>query len=151
MAADDYRKALDAAVREYEALGAQRRAIDDRLAQLAQTIGTLNRLCGHTPTVPWGLTDACRLALRNAGRPMTPIEVRDRLSSIGFDLSRYANGLAAIHTVLKRLADAGEAHAVVESGRAAYRSGTQPAWKPVPTIELAPPGRRPTPRARRRP
>jgi hypothetical protein len=34
--------------------------------------------------------------------------VRDRLSAIGFDLDRYANPLASIHVVLKRLADSGE-------------------------------------------
>ena len=103
MAPGDYRQALDAAIREYEALGAQRREIDERLEQLAQTIGTLNRLCGFVCTVQWGLTDACRVVLKNAGRAMTPIEVRDRLEAIGFDLGRYTNSLAAVHTVLKRL------------------------------------------------
>jgi len=124
---DDYRRALDAAIAEYEALGARRREIDARLAQLAQTIGTLNRLCGFVPSVPWGLTDACRLVLRNAGVPLTPTDVRDRLASIGFDLSRYVNELASIHTVLKRLHDAGElrlvprtagSHAYIATGAA---------------------------------
>jgi hypothetical protein len=108
MAPEDYRQALNAAIREYEALGAQRREIDDRLAQLAQTIGTLNRLCGFVSNVPWGLTDACRVILKNAGKPMTPTEVRDRLESIGFDLTKYTNSLAAVHTVLKRLHQAQE-------------------------------------------
>ncbi|HET9386061.1 MAG TPA: hypothetical protein VFO67_13000, partial [Gemmatimonadales bacterium] len=79
MPSDDYRRALEAAVKEYEALGAERHRIDTRLSELAQTIGTLTRLCGLTPTVPWGLTDACRTVLRNAGAPMSPSEVRDRL------------------------------------------------------------------------
>jgi hypothetical protein len=39
---------------------------------------TLTRLLGLTPTVPLGLTDACRMVLRG-GQPMTPVEVRDRL------------------------------------------------------------------------
>ncbi len=121
MTTDDYRRALDAAIAEYEALGAKRRDIDERLAQLAQTIGTLNRLCGLVPTVPWGLTDACRLVLRNAAVPLTPPEVRDRLASIGFDLSRYSSQLAAIHTVLKRLNKAGELRLIPRSsGRHAY-------------------------------
>ena len=108
MTTDEYRRALDAAVREYEGLGKQRKEIDERLAQLEQTIGTLNRLCGFVPTVFWGLTDACRVVLKGAARPMTPLEVRDRLEAIGFDLSKYSNSLAAIHTVLKRLHEAGE-------------------------------------------
>jgi hypothetical protein len=118
---DEYRQALEAAVREYEELGRKRREIDDRLAQLSQTIGTLNRLCGVAPTVFWGLTDACRLVLKNAGHPMTPTEIRDRLQGIGLDLSKYSSSLAAIHTVLKRLREAEELRFVqLESGRFAY-------------------------------
>jgi hypothetical protein len=107
MTKEDYRAALDAAIREYEALGREKGAIDDRLAQLGQTIGTLTRLLGLTPTVPLGLTDACRMILRH-GEPMTPVDVRDRLTSIGIDMSKYANDLAAVHTILKRLNSSGE-------------------------------------------
>jgi hypothetical protein len=105
---NDYRRALEAAAKEYEALGEERRRIDHRLGELAQTIATLSRLCGFAATVQWGLTDACRTVLRYGGHAMTPIEVRDRLKSIGFDLSRYSNDLAAVHTILKRLNEAGE-------------------------------------------
>ena len=108
MTEPDYQTALEAAIHEYESLGEQRRAIDQRLDQLAQTIGTLSRLLGFTPTQPLGLTDACRLIYRNAGLPLSPTEVRDRLRSIGVDLSIYSNEMAAIHTVIKRLNEAGE-------------------------------------------
>jgi hypothetical protein len=119
--ASDYRHALEAAVREYEELGRQRQEIDQRLTQLAQTIASLNRLCGFTANVFWGMTDACRVVLRNAGHPMTPTEVRDRLEAIGLDLSKYTNSLSAIHTVIKRLAEAQEVRLVeLDSGRFAY-------------------------------
>lgn len=108
MTTDDYRRALETAIREYEALGQQRQDIDKRLAEVAQTIGTLSRLCGLVSTVPLGLTDACRLVVRGAGVPVTPTDVRQRLQTIGFDLSKYANDLAAIHTILKRLNESGE-------------------------------------------
>jgi hypothetical protein len=108
MTQGDYRRALDTAAREYEALGAKRREIDQRLAELAQTIGTLSKLLGLTPTVPMGLTDAIRLVVRGAGVPMTPVDVRDRLAGLGFDTSKYVNDLAAVHTILKRLNEAGE-------------------------------------------
>src|SRR5256885_17044706 len=108
MTHEDYRRALDAATREYEDLGARRREIDQRLAELAQAIGTLSKLLGLTPTVPMGLTDAIRLVVRGAGVPMTPVDVRDRLQAIGFDVSKYANDLAAVHTILKRLNESGE-------------------------------------------
>jgi hypothetical protein len=107
MTQDDYRRALDAATREYEELGAKRQAIDKRLAELAQTIGTLSKLIGLTPSVPLGLTDAVRMIMRG-GVPMTPVEVRDRLHAIGFDMDKYANDLAAVHTILKRLNESGE-------------------------------------------
>ena len=116
MSHEDYRRALETAVREYEALGEQRQQIDRRLAELAQTLSTLSRLCGIVPTVSVGLTDACRLVLRGAGLPMTPTEVRERLKSFGFDLARYTNDLAAVHTTLKRLNDAGELRFIARPG-----------------------------------
>jgi len=123
MTTDDYRRALATAIREYEALGQQRQDVDRRLAEVAQTIGTLSRLCGLIPTVPLGLTDACRLVVRGAGVPVTPADVRQRLQSIGFDLTRYVNDLAAIHTILKRLNESGEMRLVprgTEPGKHAY-------------------------------
>ena len=133
MTKSDYRAALEAAAKEYEALGEQRRAIDERLTQLAQTIGTLSRLMGLTPTVPLSITDAVRLAMR-AGVPMTPPEVRDRLLSIGVDLSSYSNELAVIHTVLKRLNEAGEIRIIPRPhGKNAYL------WaKPAKVIAIGP-------------
>ena len=116
MSSEDYRRALEAAVREYEALGEQRQQIDRRLAELAQTMSTLSRLCGIVPTVSVGLTDACRLVLHGAGLAMSPTEVRERLKSFGFDLTRYTNDLAAVHTTLKRLNDAGELRFVARPG-----------------------------------
>ena len=70
MAETESRRALDAALREYESLTRQRADLDARIARLAQTVGSLTRLCGLVPTVPWGLTDACRLVLRGAGQPL---------------------------------------------------------------------------------
>lgn len=107
MTQENYRRALEAAAREYEELGEQRRALDKRLAELGQSIGTLSKLLGLTPTVPFGLTDAIRLIMRG-GVPMTPIEVRDRLRGIGVDMEKYTNELAAVHTILKRLNESGE-------------------------------------------
>jgi hypothetical protein len=114
MPQDEYRRALDVAVREYETLTAERAALDTRLSQLQHSIAALTKLCGFEPTVPLGLTDGCRLVLRNSSVGLTVLEVRDRLTSIGVDLSRYSNPLASIHTVLRRMHENGE---VVERDR----------------------------------
>ncbi len=108
MSKDDYRRALEAAVREYEKLSAEHAALESRLSQLKHSIAALTKLCGYESTVPLGLTDACRLVLRNATQSLTALEVRDRLASIGVDLEKHSNPLASIHTVLKRLHEAGE-------------------------------------------
>ena len=141
----DYRQALDAAVREFEELGQKRRAIDDRLVQLSHTIGALNRLCGITANVYWGLTDSCRFVLRGAGHALTPTEVRDKLQAIGVDLSKYSSSLAAIHTVLKRLRDAGEVRFIqLDSGRFAYEWDRPPKTQVLNEARLARLESRPT-------
>ena len=129
MSSDDYQRALESALREYETLAAERVALDDRLARLSQTIASLMRLCKLTPSIPLGLTDACRLVLKAAGHPLSAVEVRDQLATMGFDGSRYANELAAIHTVLKRLNAAGETQFVPRShDRPAYQ------WRRSPHV-----------------
>jgi hypothetical protein len=133
MTTEDYRRALEAATAEYESLGQQRQQIDKRLSELAQTISTLSRLCGFTPTVPWGITDACRVILRS-GLPMTPMDVRERLVAIGFDLTKYSSELAAIHTVLKRLNESGELRLLV----AGPKRGAYLWHKPVTAAALGP-------------
>ncbi|HET9830575.1 MAG TPA: hypothetical protein VFP91_02645, partial [Vicinamibacterales bacterium] len=77
MSKDEYRRALDAAVREYERLTAEHAALESRIAQLKHSIAALTKLCGYEPTVPLGLTDACRLVMRNAAAPLTALDVRD--------------------------------------------------------------------------
>lgn len=68
--------------------------------------------------------------LKGAGRAMTPMEVRDRLNAIGFDLARYTNSLAAIHTVLKRLHEAGEV-LFVERQKGEFACEWRPSFRPV--------------------
>ncbi len=151
MTTGDYRLALEAAVKEYEALGRQRQDIDQRLAQLAQTISSLNRLCGFTTNVFWGMTDACRVVLRNAGHPMVPTELRDRLEAIGLDLSKYSSSLSAVHTVVKRLVGAKEVRQVeLDSGRFAYEWQRPPKNLAINEESLARLERKPASSAERR-
>jgi hypothetical protein len=110
MADLEYRKALDAACREWEQLAGQRADIDKRLADLQGTIATLTRLCGLTPTVPFGLADGCRVVLlRHRDQALTARRVHDELTMMGLDLSKHSSPLASIHVTLKRLVSAGQA------------------------------------------
>lgn len=145
MAETEYRRALDAALREYESLTRQRADLDARIARLAQTVGSLSRLCGLVPTVPWGLTDACRMALRAAGQPLTALEVRAQLQALGIDLSRYTNDLAAIHTILRRLQARGEATFVARAwDKPAYAWNATSGIAPGSSTGGSSPGRGPT-------
>ena len=56
-----------------------------------------------------GLTDAIRWVFKQPILlPLTPTDVRDRLSELGFDLSKYAHMMPPIHNTLKRLKENGE-------------------------------------------
>ncbi len=121
MSKDEYVKAFEAATREMETLMQQRADLDQRILHLRQTLVSLSHLCGFTPTVSWGMTDGIRFILRRTQRAMSAIDVRDELANWGFDMSRYANDLSAIHTVLKRLNKSGEIRLVARAaGSHAY-------------------------------
>jgi hypothetical protein len=64
--------------------------------------------------VPLGLTDAIRPS-PVAPAPMTPTDVLIGCA-IGFDVSKTANDLAAVHTILKRLNESGELRFVARVG-----------------------------------
>ena len=51
------------------------------------------------------LADACRTVLKSTTKSMTPVETRDAIAALGYDLSQHPNPMAAIHAVLKRLAE----------------------------------------------
>jgi hypothetical protein len=91
-----------------------------RMVQLDETIRSLTVLVGETesPTnflkgisaelTGKKLADACRLTLSYLDEYMTPLQMRDWLESAKYDLSGYANALAGIHGVLKRMVESGE-------------------------------------------
>ena len=134
MSNDEYLRAFEAATREMESLTQQRADLDQRILHLRQTLVSLSHLCGLTPTVSWGMTDGVRFILRRSQRPLTAIDVREELANWGFDMSKYANDLSAIHTVLKRLNKAGEIRFVERApGSHAYE------WhRPVTPVNIMP-------------
>lgn len=56
-----------------------------------------------------GLTNVCRTAFRAAGnRGLMPTEVRTALEQLRFPTRTHKNILASVHTVIRRLEQAGE-------------------------------------------
>ena len=114
MVKQKYREALNSVTEEYERLSEQRAALDVRLAQLMQAIGSLSQLCNVKPTVELGLglTDACRIVLKAVDHPLTAAEIRLKLETMGYDTSHFSNPLGSIYVVLRRLCRSGEATVV---------------------------------------
>jgi hypothetical protein len=84
--------------------------LETRIAHLQEVAAAVARLIGevYIPEDVKGLTDAIRQAFKTAPHlEMNAIVVRARLHQMGFDLAKYGNVLAAIHTVLKRLHERG--------------------------------------------
>ena len=62
-----------------------------------------------------GLTNACRMALLQAGTPLRPHQVRDRLRFQGLSLENHRDPVATVTTVLRRLGQYGEARPVIQA------------------------------------
>jgi hypothetical protein len=59
-----------------------------------------------------GLTNSCRMALLQAGVPLRPSQVRDRLRFQGLALENHRDPVASVTTILRRLEQYGEAKTV---------------------------------------
>jgi hypothetical protein len=85
---------------------AKQEHLETRLAHLQEVAASLARMVGqeYVAEDAMGLTDAIRQAFKTSPTvQMNAIGVRARLQQMGFDLTKYGNVLASIHTVLGRL------------------------------------------------
>jgi hypothetical protein len=82
-----------------------------------------------------GITEGVRTVLRAAAACRTPIEIREGLLRLGYNLSGQNSAMASIHTILLRLIDKGE----VEKVKRARTKEVAYMWKAEPqeTSELA--------------
>ena len=64
-----------------------------------------------------GITQSVRVILQEAFFPMTPSDLLKSIEARKYNLARYANPLAVIHTLLKRLVRSGEVRMVPFGGR----------------------------------
>jgi hypothetical protein len=125
-----YSADLKQALRELLLMSTERAQLETKIAKQKKRVAALYELVQTDEDgtgiggLVEGITDACRVVLRAAEKPLTPAEVRDGVQSLG--LPPQANLLASVHTTLKRMKDAGEVKEVthsLESGGvgAAYR------------------------------
>jgi hypothetical protein len=107
----------------------ERANLDMKIESVAMIVKGLEEIYGAEEDLKSlsdsGLANACREVLKSYFTFMQPLEVRDRLIQRGFDLSRYSNPVAAIHTVLKRFVEKGEAEPQSKGAKTLYR------FKPV--------------------
>ncbi len=137
----DSRTALAAVERELAGLERRRDEMDRAVARLRRIALWLRqrrpsirstRRAASAPAgaeAPPSLTDGCRAVLRISDKEgVTPRDVKRLLAMSGVEWNRYSNAMSAVHTVLKRLVQQGEARAILgRDGRrrfAAVRRGS---------------------------
>src|SRR5579872_1127975 len=111
-----YRIELERERRALADLLRQREGLATKIAKQQTRVAALATLCEASEEVDkmtemdlGGLTNACRTAFRAAGnRGLMPTEVRGALERLGFPIHTHKNILASIHTVTRRLEQAGE-------------------------------------------
>jgi len=116
-----YQAAIFKAWTELAQLREEEKALVVKKARLKQTIDALWPLAFPDQELPdinsMTLADAIRLMVQSCNeRPITVKEVRGKLQDIGFDLSKYKNPLASIHTAATRMVDSGELNWVDDDG-----------------------------------
>ncbi|HEY5839103.1 MAG TPA: hypothetical protein VIT19_08710 [Pyrinomonadaceae bacterium] len=122
---------------EREELDAKRDDIDKRIIRLRDAITGLGGLCNMnaesiakehpelfpdrvTPDV--GFTDAIRMVFKkNPDYFHSPVWIRDALEEDGFDVDKYKNVLASIHSIVKRLKIKGDVMEANREGKAVYK------------------------------
>ena len=99
----------------------KRDQIDQQIHKLRQTVKALGELCGAAPEEldkllliegfaigsTMGFTAAIRRLFRIHQKALSPVEIRDDLLKIGIGKDQV-NLLSSIHTVLRRMVEAGE-------------------------------------------
>lgn len=138
MFSEPYQRALvgllDAAKSERNRLLGERAALDNAMAENTAFLREIEQQIKHfedsiliaieakttTDARPLAgeksFTEAITFVLKGASRPLSPVEIRDKLGELGFDSSEWKTDVvSSVHTVLKRLL-ATEPPKIVESG-----------------------------------
>ena len=110
-----YQNALFQTWQELAGLVEEEKRLIIRKAQLKQSSDALWPLAfpdqagAHPDIISMTLADVIRLLVKACnGRSTNIKEIRNRLQDIGYDLSKYKNPLASIHTAANRMVESGE-------------------------------------------
>lgn len=119
-----YKTSYLAAQQELQQRKAELQFVTQRIAQLEETIRTLEPLANEEGVTPTGsLPELCRqILMANNGEKLTAGQVLQQLTAMGVDISGYSQPLAVLHTTLSRICKPGSAFVKAEtfSGQATY-------------------------------
>jgi len=132
----NYHRMLHDAKQNLAQLLTQRQALDQEIAHAHTVVTELQNLCADQDQREFwggaerlvkahlkvGITEAVRVILQENFFPMTAVDLKKQIEARKLDINRYANPLAVIHTVLKRLVQAGDVKVVAPmNGLKAYQ------------------------------
>ena len=140
-----YQSAFRQALLELERLLTQKDGLARRISDLKTVLPTLAKLAkpskqeqatmaeliGAAETGSISLTRAVRLALAMAHKPLTTVEIRDRLVERGFEFSSYSNPMAAIHSAVNRMMAVAEITAAAGEGERPAYSAVKGVVRPI--------------------
>jgi hypothetical protein len=136
MATRNYRKALYQAKQELARELVERQKSDQKVARLQSLITQLQDACAEQDQkrfwngiervikadLKGGITETIRVLLKEMSLPMTATDLKAGIEARKYDLSRFQNPLAVIHTVLNRLVKRGEVKVIPQKyGKKAYQ------------------------------
>jgi hypothetical protein len=114
----------------------KRQKLDQKIARLHAVVTNLQNLCADMNKQNFekridrvikkdlrvGITQSARVILQETFFPMTPSDLLKSVEARKYNLAKYANPLAVIHTLLKRLVQSGEVRMVpLTGGKKAYQ------------------------------
>jgi hypothetical protein len=132
----NYHRMLYDAKQNMAQLLVKRQELDKEIARVHAVITELQNLCADQDQrnfwrgaervikadLKVGITEAARVILQENFFPMTAVDLKKQIEARKLNIQRYANPLAVIHTVLKRLVQSGDVRVVAPiNGLKAYQ------------------------------
>jgi hypothetical protein len=132
----NYHRMLYEAKQKLARLLVERQKLDKEIAEVHAVVTKLQNLCADQDQrnfwrgadrvikadLKVGITEAVRVMLQENFFPMTAVDLKKQIEARKLNIHRYANPLAVIHTVLKRLIQSGDVRVVAPvNGLKAYQ------------------------------